>query len=210
VKLVRSRILEIDRAAGGTAVFRPVTVAAELDRLLDAKLDEEIGEYRTATNPRDADHELADVLAALRDIAFNRGITFTDLLEMEARKRYSHGGFLPGVVLVGAEPGPAVSGPSHIIRRTDGGDVHGDGYRFMECDSPDDWTVAEESEHYDGPVEYEILRCVPVDTRTFGEPEPDEFDEATDGYHPTLDGPAWDAHDARRAAAAADLDDGRL
>lgn len=120
MKLVRSRIPEIDRANGGHNQFRPAPDTAELDRLLDRKLDEEIGEYRTATNPRDADHELADVLAVVRDIAVNRGITFTELLDMEARKRHTHGGFLPGVVLVEAEPErqrPGVAEAINLARR---------------------------------------------------------------------------------------------
>jgi protein gp37 len=107
----------------------------------------------------------------------------------------AHTGPQEGTVVGATRPGPP-----YIIRRTDGGDVHGDGYRFMECDSPDDWTVAEESEHYDGPVEYEILRCVPVASRVFGVPEPDAVVSAAVG---------GSIQHALSPYAAADLDEHR-
>lgn len=68
--------------------------------------------------------------------------------------------------------------PTYIIRRTDGEGIY-DEYTFMGCEGPDDWTVPDESEH-DGPTEYEILRCEPVATRTFGVPEPDDEDADVD------------------------------
>jgi hypothetical protein len=66
--------------------------------------------------------------------------------------------------------------PNHefTIRRADGSDIGGD-YSYMSCDGPDDWMVAEESEH-DDPTEYVIEKWVGVGQwrRTFGEPIADE------------------------------------
>jgi hypothetical protein len=60
------------------------------------------------------------------------------------------------------------SNVTHIIRLADGGDIMGE-YGFMECDGPDDWTVADEADD-DEPTEYQILRCEVVATRTSGGP----------------------------------------
>lgn len=71
---------------------------------------------------------------------------------------------------------PDQTKPTYIIRRSDGEELYGE-YAFMLCDGHDDWTVAAESAHDAGPIEYEILRCVPVATRTFGVDEDDEDDD---------------------------------
>jgi predicted house-cleaning noncanonical NTP pyrophosphatase (MazG superfamily) len=99
MKLVRSRIPEIDRANGGNGVFRPVTDAAELDRLLDAKLDEELAEWRASGDPV----ELADLLSAVRAVALHRGIGWHQLVELAEGKDTISGGFLDGVVWEGPE-----------------------------------------------------------------------------------------------------------
>jgi hypothetical protein len=81
---------------------------------------------------------------------------------------------------------------THIIRRTDGEEVY-DEYAFMACDGPDDWTVADDQD-FDKPTEYQILRCVPVATRTFGATDIEDRADALDL--------------ARRAVAADALDAG--
>ena len=57
----------------------------------------------------------------------------------------------------------------YAIRLTDGELIYGE-FGWMACNGPDDWTVAEESDH-DQPTEYEIVRMVvePVARRSFGE-----------------------------------------
>lgn len=62
----------------------------------------------------------------------------------------------------------------YAIRMADGEPIYGE-YSWMGCLGPDDWTVAEESDHAE-PCEYEIVRMVvePVTRRTFGEDNPDE------------------------------------
>jgi hypothetical protein len=58
----------------------------------------------------------------------------------------------------------------YAIRLTDGEMIYGE-YEWMACDGPDDWTVADNSEHDDGPVEYEIVEMTvrSLVKRTFGD-----------------------------------------
>lgn len=97
MKLVRDGIPALVAAKGETEPFRQVADDAEHDRLLDAKLDEELGEWREEFDP----HELADLVAVIRDTATRRHIGWKELLEMEQTKRDRYGGFLGGVVWLG-------------------------------------------------------------------------------------------------------------
>lgn len=124
MKLVRSRIPEIDRATGGTGVFRPVADATELDRLLDAKLDEEIAEWRESGDPE----ELADVLAVVEAVAAHRGIGWGQLYQLKRAKAIERGGFLDGIVWIGSSPEPrrpVVTEASDDARRAAAADFTG-------------------------------------------------------------------------------------
>jgi predicted house-cleaning noncanonical NTP pyrophosphatase (MazG superfamily) len=99
MKLVRSRIPEIVAAKGETEPFRQVTGRGEHMRLLDAKLDEELAEYRVHCDPS----KLADLLAVIRDCAEADGIGWRGLREMEQEKRDRCGDFLGGVVWLGGD-----------------------------------------------------------------------------------------------------------
>lgn len=102
MKLVRDGVPGIVEAKGEVEPFRQVVDGAEHDRLLDAKLDEETGEWREALDPM----ELADLLAVVRDTATRRGIGWSELLAMEQAKRDDCGGFLGGVVWLGDQRRP--------------------------------------------------------------------------------------------------------
>lgn len=69
--------------------------------------------------------------------------------------------------------------PFYAIRRTDGEPLMGE-YSWLVCDGPDDWTVAEEGDHWD-PVEYEIVLMTPtrMATRLYGA-EPPTIDDDDD------------------------------
>lgn len=97
MKLVRDGIPAKVASQGETEPFRQAASKAEYDKLLDAKLDEELAEWRESEEL----DELADLMAVIRDIAVNRGSTWIDLLEREARKRDLYGGYRDGVVWLG-------------------------------------------------------------------------------------------------------------
>ncbi len=68
-----------------------------------------------------------------------------------------------------------MSGESfYAIRMADGELIYGE-FSWMACDGPDDWTVAEESDH-DHPQEYEIvlMQVESIARRTFGVIAPDD------------------------------------
>lgn len=71
----------------------------------------------------------------------------------------------------------------YAIRLTAGDEIYGE-FAWMGCRGPDDWTVAEDSDH-DQPTEYEIVQMivVPIAKRTFGETQTDDDDDepATEG-----------------------------
>lgn len=96
-KLVRDRIPEIIEAQGGTAHVR-VLENEEYRAYLEAKLDEEVGEFHRDQNVE----ELADILEvvyALADSIGNR----EDLMEIYRKKHEARGGFEKGYFLIGTE-----------------------------------------------------------------------------------------------------------
>ncbi len=56
----------------------------------------------------------------------------------------------------------------YAIRLTDG-DLIYDEFKWMECEGPDDWTIAVEADHVD-PTEYEIVKMIvePIARRMSG------------------------------------------
>lgn len=97
MKLVRGRIPEIVAAKGEHEPFRQVKDWEEHNRLLNAKLDEELAEWREAHDPR----ELADLLEVIQAIAIHRGIGWAHLQALAADKRNDCGSLLDGVVWMG-------------------------------------------------------------------------------------------------------------
>ncbi len=87
-KLVRDRIPEIIRSQGNTCVTEILSQEDYL-AMLDAKLTEELAEYRQ-------DHsmeELADLLEVLRACALAHGCTPEELERIRAEKAARRGGF---------------------------------------------------------------------------------------------------------------------
>jgi predicted house-cleaning noncanonical NTP pyrophosphatase (MazG superfamily) len=90
-KLVRDRIPEIIAATGRHPATRVLDDASYRDALL-AKLIEEAREAASAS-PADLLGELADILEVTMALTASCGSTWTELLDLAARKRAQRGGF---------------------------------------------------------------------------------------------------------------------
>lgn len=99
IKLVRDRIPEIIRAAGGDPVTCTVT-GRTYGRALRAKLREEVAEYLASGDPA----ELADVLEVVITLAAQHGIDPARLEAMRRAKAAERGGLAGGVVLFADTP----------------------------------------------------------------------------------------------------------
>ena len=93
-KLVRARIPEIIREAGGRPETRVADTAEHVARLR-AKLVEESGEYIASGNPE----ELADVLEVVHALAAAHGISPAELERLRSAKAAERGGFGKRLVL---------------------------------------------------------------------------------------------------------------
>lgn len=97
-KLVRDRIPEIIEKQGETPNFR-VLEDAEYLRCLEAKLDEEVGEYHRDRNTE----ELADILEVAFALAAAQGCSREELLEVYRKKHDARGGFEKRIFLISKE-----------------------------------------------------------------------------------------------------------
>lgn len=97
-KLVRDKIPTIIEKSGEIPVTR-ILDDAEYTRLLEAKLDEEVGEYHADHNAE----ELADILEVVFALADSIGCSHKELMEIYQRKHDSRGGFQDKVYLIGKE-----------------------------------------------------------------------------------------------------------
>ncbi len=93
-KLVRDRIPEIIRAAGGQCETEVLAESAYLE-LLEQKLQEELTEYLESREPE----ELADLLEVMQAVAAARGISWETVLSVQADKRQARGGFQKRILL---------------------------------------------------------------------------------------------------------------
>lgn len=87
-KLARDRIPEIIEASGKSCVVETLGDDEYL-RALDAKLDEELGEYHREGNIE----ELADLMEVIRVAAAARGCSAEKLERVRAEKAEKRGGF---------------------------------------------------------------------------------------------------------------------
>ena len=97
-KLIRDKIPEIIESKGGKAQIRVLT-DEEYPLYLEAKLDEEVGEYHR-------DHtaeELADILEVVYALADSIGCSKEELLEIYQRKHDARGGFEKKLLLISTE-----------------------------------------------------------------------------------------------------------
>ncbi|PSQ52030.1 hypothetical protein BRD20_08565 [Halobacteriales archaeon SW_8_65_20] len=97
-KLVRDDVPELIRRDGERPTTHTAGDTEYLDRL-DAKLDEEITEYREDGTLE----ELADVLEVVYALAATEGATRAELEELRARKAERNGRFTDRIVLESVE-----------------------------------------------------------------------------------------------------------
>lgn len=97
-KLVRDKIPEIIENNGSKAEIR-ILSDEEYRRFLEAKLDEEVGEYRRDQTPE----ELADILEVVYALAAAQGVSKSELLEIYQKKHDSRGGFEKKILLISSE-----------------------------------------------------------------------------------------------------------
>ena len=97
-KLVRDRIPEIIEAHGGMP-HTCILDDAEYFRCLEAKLDEEVGEYHREKNTE----ELADILEVVFALAAKHGCSEAELLKCREEKRAARGGFEERIFLISRE-----------------------------------------------------------------------------------------------------------
>ena len=94
-KLVRDRIPELIAANGETPCIR-ILEQEEYLRHLEAKLDEEVGEYHRDKNAE----ELADILEVVFALAEANGCSRAELMEVYMKKHDARGGFEKKIFLI--------------------------------------------------------------------------------------------------------------
>jgi predicted house-cleaning noncanonical NTP pyrophosphatase (MazG superfamily) len=97
-KLVRDKIPELIAQSGEKPLVR-ILDSQEYIACLEAKLDEEAGEYHRDKNAE----ELADIIEVVFALAAVHGVSEEELLTQRLRKRESRGGFFNRVFLIGKE-----------------------------------------------------------------------------------------------------------
>ena len=97
-KLVRDRIPDMIKAQGETPIIRILDTEEYLQHL-EAKLDEETGEYHRDKNPE----ELADILEVVFALAEAIGCSKKELMEVYRRKHDARGGFEKRIFLISKE-----------------------------------------------------------------------------------------------------------
>ena len=97
-KLVRDRIPEIIEANGERPHIR-ILEQEEYLRHLEAKLDEEVGEYHRDKNAE----ELADILEVVFALAEANGCSRAELMEVYQKKHDARGGFGKRIFLISKE-----------------------------------------------------------------------------------------------------------
>ena len=97
-KLVRDKIPELMIRSGEKPLLR-ILEPVEFSACLEAKLDEEVGEYHRDKNTE----ELADILEVVFALATMHGISEEELLAIRREKQQLRGGFSEGIFLIGKE-----------------------------------------------------------------------------------------------------------
>jgi predicted house-cleaning noncanonical NTP pyrophosphatase (MazG superfamily) len=97
-KLIRDHIPEIIESKGGKALIR-ILSDEEYPIYLEAKLDEEVGEYHRDKNVE----ELADILEVVYALAESISCSREELLETYEKKHAARGGFEKKLFLIASE-----------------------------------------------------------------------------------------------------------
>lgn len=100
-KLVRDHIPEIIEADGKTCVTETLSDSRYLE-MLDAKLAEELAEYRESKSLE----ELADLLEVMKAVVQARGWTWNQLEQVRQEKAMQRGGFEKKILLKEVRPSP--------------------------------------------------------------------------------------------------------
>ena len=99
-KLVRDKIPEIIAANGQNAKYR-ILSDEEYLACLEAKLDEEVGEYHRDKTAE----ELADILEVVYALAATAGCSRERLMDIYQKKHEARGGFENRIFLISSELG---------------------------------------------------------------------------------------------------------
>jgi predicted house-cleaning noncanonical NTP pyrophosphatase (MazG superfamily) len=97
-KLIRDKIPEIIESKGGKADIRTLSDEEYLV-YLEAKLDEEVGEYHRDKNVE----ELADILEVVYTLADSIGCSKEELIKIYQKKHDDRGGFEKKLFLIASE-----------------------------------------------------------------------------------------------------------
>ena len=97
-KLIRDHIPEIIESKGGKAQIRRLS-DEEYPIYLEAKLDEEVGEYHRDKNVE----ELADILEVVYALAESIGCSKEELIKIYQKKHDDRGGFKKKLFLIVSE-----------------------------------------------------------------------------------------------------------
>ena len=97
-KLIRDHIPKIIEKNGGKAEFRILSDAEYLLHL-EAKLDEEVGEYHRDKTAE----ELADILEVVYALATANGVSKEELMQIYQKKHDARGGFAQKILLISSE-----------------------------------------------------------------------------------------------------------
>lgn len=97
-KLVRDNIPQIIEDNGGKAEVR-ILSDEEYRHFLEAKLDEEVGEYHRDQTPE----ELVDILEVVYALAASQGVSQNELLDLYQKKHDARGGFEKKILLISSE-----------------------------------------------------------------------------------------------------------
>ena len=97
-KLIRDHIPQIIESKGGKAQIR-VLSDEEYPIYLEAKLDEEVGEYHRDKNVE----ELADILEVVYALAESIGCSKEELIKIYQKKHDDRGGFEKKLFLIASE-----------------------------------------------------------------------------------------------------------
>ena len=98
-KLIRDKIPEII-ASKGVAAEITVLSDEEYPSYLEAKLDEEVGEYHRDKTAE----ELADILEVIYALAESKGLSKEELLQIYQKKHNERGGFSKKLLLLRSQP----------------------------------------------------------------------------------------------------------
>ena len=99
-KLVRDKIPQIIAQKGGKSETR-ILAEDEYRICLEAKLDEEVGEYHRDKTPE----ELADILEVVYALAEANGCSKQQLLQIYEKKHHDRGGVADRIFLISSEEG---------------------------------------------------------------------------------------------------------